>query len=151
MAPSGPPSTPGSVPPPADPEDMEPGGIFNNGAPRAPAEAGEIQPQPGTQDTLVLDPLEGAAHERGRRKRRKKLGIIIDEVKTLSGEEMKAQLSDTTDIVSGLDLAPPTKQLMHWKRTGGSEKLFALPERTLSSKVLLNVSAALRNLRTVVT
>jgi cohesin complex subunit SCC1 len=44
---------------------------------------------------------------------------------------MKAQLSDTTDIVTTLDLAPPTKRLMHWKETGGVEKLFALPGRPL--------------------
>ena len=60
----------------------------------------------------------------------------MDEVKAISGEEMKAQLSDTTDIVTTLDLAPPTKRLMHWKETGGVEKLFALPGRTLNSSPL---------------
>jgi cohesin complex subunit SCC1 len=35
----------------------------------------------------------------------------VDEVKAISGEEMKAQLSDTSDIVTTLDLAPPTKRL----------------------------------------
>ena len=49
---------------------------------------------------------------------------------------MTAQLSDTTDIVTTLDLAPPTKRLMHWKETGGVEKLFALPGRTLKSSPL---------------
>jgi cohesin complex subunit SCC1 len=42
---------------------------------------------------------------------------------------MKLQLSDTSDIISTLDLAPPTKKLMHWKETGGVEKLFSLPAR----------------------
>ena len=60
-----------------------------------------------------------------RTKRKRKL--IVDEVKAIAGEEMKAQLSDTQDIVTTLDLAPPTKRLMHWKETGGVEKLFALP------------------------
>ena len=46
------------------------------------------------------------------------------------------QLSDTTDIVTTLDLAPPTKRLMHWKETGGVEKLFALPGRTLNSQFI---------------
>ena len=41
----------------------------------------------------------------------------MDEVKAISGEEMKAQLRDTTDIVTTLDLAPPTKRLMNWKET----------------------------------
>lgn len=49
---------------------------------------------------------------------------------------MKAQLSDTSDIVTTLDLAPPTKRLMHWKETGGVEKLFALPARAIPARVL---------------
>lgn len=49
---------------------------------------------------------------------------------------MKAQLSDTSDIVTTLDLAPPTKRLMHWKETGGVEKLFALPGRHIPSRVI---------------
>jgi len=40
--------------------------------------------------------------------------LIVDEVKAISGE---AQLSDIIDIVTTLDLAPPTKRLMHWKET----------------------------------
>jgi len=67
-------------------------------------------------------------------KRKRKL--IVDEVKNISGEEMKAQLSDTSDIVTTLDLAPPTKRLMHWKETGGVEKLFALPGRHIPSRVI---------------
>lgn len=51
-------------------------------------------------------------------KAKRKRKLIVDEVKNISGEEMKAQLSDTTDIVTTLDLAPPTKRLMHWKETG---------------------------------
>lgn len=52
---------------------------------------------------------------------------------------MKAQLSDTTDIITTLDLAPPTKRLMHWKETGGVEKLFALPGRSFPARVLFKV------------
>lgn len=47
----------------------------------------------------------------------------MDEIKAIAGEEMKAQLSDTSDIVATLDLAPPTKRLMQFKETGGVEKL----------------------------
>lgn len=56
-------------------------------------------------DSLVLEPIEqqGLGFER-RKKRRKKLGIAIDEMKTLTGEEMKSQLSDTSDIIAELDL-----------------------------------------------
>lgn len=53
---------------------------------------------------------------------------------------MKAQLSDTSDIVTTLDLAPPTKRLMHWKETGGVEKLFALPGHQILSVRLSRVS-----------
>lgn len=43
-------------------------------------------------------------------KAKRKRKLIVDEVKNISGEEMKNQLSDTTDIVTTLDLAPPTKR-----------------------------------------
>lgn len=52
---------------------------------------------------------------------------------------MKNQLSNTTDIVTTLDLAPPTRRLMHWKETGGVEKLFALPARPIPSRSLFKV------------
>lgn len=87
-------------------------------------------------DSLVLEPIEqGLGFER-RKKRRKKLGIIIDEIKTLSGEEMKSQLSDTSDICAELDLAPPSKKLMYLKRTAGIEKLFGNPIITIPSVVI---------------
>ncbi len=73
-----------------------------------------------------------------RHKRKRKL--IVDEVKNISGEEMKSQLSDTTDIVTTLDLAPPTRRLMHWKETGGVEKLFALPGRPIPARSLFRVT-----------
>lgn len=49
---------------------------------------------------------------------------------------MKNQLANTSDIVTTLDLAPPTKRLMFWKETGGVEKLFALPSRELPNTTL---------------
>ena len=73
-------------------------------------------------------------------KAKRKRKLIVDETKNISGEEMKSQLSDTTDIVTTLDLAPPTKRLMHWKETGGVEKLFALPGRSLPARCLFKVS-----------
>lgn len=68
-------------------------------------------------------------------KKRRKRKLIVDEQKGFPGETMKLQLSDTSDIISTLDLAPPTKKLMHWKETGGVEKLFSLPGRSIVSKV----------------
>lgn len=56
---------------------------------------------------------------------------------------MKNQLSNTSDIVTTLDLAPPTRRLMHWKETGGVEKLFTLPARPIPSRVLFKVTGAI--------
>ena len=87
------------------------------------------------EESFALAPVDASAlrgHIRTKRKRK----LIVDEVKAIAGEEMKAQLSDTTDIVTTLDLAPPTKRLMHWKETGGVEKLFALPGRPLHARNL---------------
>ena len=52
---------------------------------------------------------------------------------------MKTQLSDTTDIVGVLELAPPTRRLMHLKETGGIEKLFSLSATSIFSKTLQQV------------
>jgi len=77
------------------------------------------------------------------RKVRKKRRLVIDELKSIASETMKMQLSDTSEIVSTLDLAPPTKKLMHWKETGGVEKLFAFPGRQIVSKKLSRVNTTL--------
>ncbi|XP_050535603.1 double-strand-break repair protein rad21 homolog [Daktulosphaira vitifoliae] len=82
------------------------------------------------EESFALAPVDASAL-RGLPKTKRKRKLIVDEVKNISGEEMKAQLSDTTDIVITLDLAPPTKRLMHWKETGGVEKLFALPGKNI--------------------
>ena len=79
------------------------------------------------EESFALAPVDASAlrgHIRTKRKRK----LIVDEVKAIAGEEMKAQLSDTTDIVTTLDLAPPTKRLMHWKETGPLE-LNAIPDQ----------------------
>ena len=78
----------------------------------------------------------GTTERRTKRKRK----LVIDEQKGIPSETMKMQLSDTSEIIATLDLAPPTKKLMHWKETGGVEKLFALPGRALVSKRVVAVS-----------
>lgn len=159
MADSGPPSTPGgmafgnddidNIQGPFDSmRDMETGGEDHapstNGDSRLGPIPEEDQEQPSAADnsqvpdSMVLDPINQDAQGLiPRRKRRRRLGIIVDEVKTLSGEEIKAQLSDTKDIVTALDLAPPTKQLMEVKRSANVEKLFNQPECQILSKVLI--------------
>ena len=78
----------------------------------------------------------GMKETRQRRKRK----LIVDEMKELAGDVIKSQLKDTSDIISTLDLAPPTKKLMLWKETGGAEKLFCLPARQHTSIFILSVS-----------
>ncbi len=58
---------------------------------------------------------------------------------------MKIQMQDTSEIVTQLDLAPPTKRLMHMKETGGLDKLFTLPGRAIPSRILQRMFT--RNLR----
>lgn len=91
------------------------------------------------EESFALAPVDASAL-RGLPKTKRKRKLIVDEVKNISGEEMKAQLSDTTDIVITLDLAPPTKRLMHWKETGGVEKLFALPGKNIPAIPMAKVS-----------
>lgn len=90
------------------------------------------------EESFALAPVDASAL-RGFQKTKRKRKLIVDEVKNISGEEMKAQLSDTSDIVTTLDLAPPTKRLMHWKESGGVEKLFALPSRHIPARTLFKV------------
>ncbi|XP_071964786.1 double-strand-break repair protein rad21 homolog [Antedon mediterranea] len=87
------------------------------------------------EEAFALEPLDvtGVKETRHRRKRK----LIVDEVKELAGDIIKAQLKDTSDIVTTLDLAPPTKKLMLWKETGGAEKLFVLPGRLHAVETIL--------------
>lgn len=73
-------------------------------------------------------------------KAKRKRKLIVDSVKELDSKTIRAQLSDYSDIVTTLDLAPPTKKLMMWKETGGVEKLFSLPAQPLWNNRLLKVS-----------
>ena len=84
----------------------------------------------------------GGVEKKGKRKRK----LIVDEQKGIPSETMKRQMSDTQDIVTTLDLAPPTKKLMHRKETGGGnpgtgsvEQLFGRPGRPIISKALSGV------------
>ena len=73
-------------------------------------------------------------------KAKRKRKLIVDSVKELDSKTIRAQLSDYSDIVTTLDLAPPTKKLMMWKETGGVEKLFSLPAQPLWNGRLLKVA-----------
>lgn len=87
------------------------------------------------EESFALAPVDASALK-GVTKAKRKRKLIVDEVKNISGEEMKSQLANTSDIITTLDLAPPTKRLMYWKDTGGVEKVFALCSRDIKARVL---------------
>jgi cohesin complex subunit SCC1 len=96
------------------------------------------------EESFALAPVEASALKGERRKRKRKL--IVDEIKAITGEGMKAQLSDSADIVTTLDIAPPTKRLMHWKETGGVDELFNLPGRKIKARlIVLDYQGNLKN------
>lgn len=87
------------------------------------------------EEAFALEPLDITTVPGTERKGKRKRKLIVDEQKGIPSETMKLQLSDCTDIVTSLDLAPPTKKLMLWKETGGVEKVFVLPGRPQGCKV----------------
>ena len=72
-----------------------------------------------------------------RPKRRRKL--LVDEQKGIDSQSMKEQLIQTNDIVTTLDLAPPTLKLMLWKDSGSVDKLFTNSGRIMQCKALQKV------------
>ena len=82
------------------------------------------------ENAFVLEPLEIQNKDVRVKKKRK---LVIDENIKIQAAIMKAQMEDTGDITTQLDLAPPSKKLMIWKETGNVEKLFSLPGRQSSS------------------
>jgi len=81
--------------------------------------------------------VSGVTVERRPKRRRK---LMVDDQKGIDSQSMKEQLIQTNDIVTTLDLAPPTLKLMSWKESGSVDKLFALPGRVLPNKSLQKVS-----------
>lgn len=143
-----PPTDAEAMPPPAPPEPEPPRPMDveepptpepPSPRPRAPSPAlDHTTLLHNDEESFALAPVD-ATVLKGITKTKRKRKLIVDEVKNISGEEMKNQLSNTSDIVTTLDLAPPTRRLMHWKETGGVEKLFTLPARQIPSTVLFKV------------
>ncbi|KAM4650103.1 double-strand-break repair protein rad21-like protein 1 [Amazona ochrocephala] len=75
-------------------------------------------------DGFVLEPLDAAAvTQRKKNKRKRKLFVDVD--KELTCYVMYNQMNNCTDIMATLDLAPPTKKTMLWKKSGGVDKLLS--------------------------
>ncbi|CAL8289498.1 unnamed protein product [Merluccius merluccius] len=91
---------------------------------------------PNEEEAFALEPIDITVKETKAKRKRK---LIVDSVKELDSKTIRAQLSDYSDIVTTLDLAPPTKKLMMWKETGGVEKLFSLPAQPLWNARLLKM------------
>lgn len=66
-----------------------------------------------------------------KKKGKRKRCLIVDQAKELSNDSLRGQISDFSDLVVTVDLAPPTRQLMLWKESGGADKLFAQPCSTV--------------------
>ncbi|XP_053717873.1 double-strand-break repair protein rad21 homolog A-like [Synchiropus splendidus] len=144
-----PPAVPGSVMMPQDHgDDDEDFDALSAGAPDSP-DSGPAEPLPAMidqteqtnlahneEETFALEPIDITVKETKAKRKRK---LIVDSVKELDSKTIRAQLSDYSDIVTTLDLAPPTKKLMMWKETGGVEKLFSLPAQPLWNNRLLKM------------
>uniref|UniRef100_A0AAQ6AIM1 Rad21/Rec8-like protein N-terminal domain-containing protein n=1 Tax=Amphiprion ocellaris TaxID=80972 RepID=A0AAQ6AIM1_AMPOC len=142
-----PPAVAESVMMPQDHEDDD-FDALSAGAPDSP-DSGPTEPLPAMTDqteqtalvhneeeTFALEPIDITVKETKAKRKRK---LIVDSVKELDSKTIRAQLSDYSDIVTTLDLAPPTKKLMMWKETGGVEKLFSLPAQPLWNSRLLKM------------
>nr|XP_023659981.1 double-strand-break repair protein rad21-like protein 1 isoform X4 [Paramormyrops kingsleyae] len=75
------------------------------------------------EEAFALEPvsvLSSTERKRGKAKRR----LLVDSVKELSNEAIRSQIGDCSDLLLPLSIAPPTRQLMEWKMTGGVHRLF---------------------------
>jgi cohesin complex subunit SCC1 len=123
-----------------------------------PTVGGEVQPAKKAKTNLDADKtlienaeeeedkenIDGEAVEKNagkekqiRTRRRRKL--IIDEVKEIDSATMKAQLVDTTGILSILELAPPTRKIMQLKESVDVNKLFSMTSRTIHCRAVQKV------------
>lgn len=66
--------------------------------------------QVNEEESFALAPIDSIVVKGLNNKSKRKRKLIVDEIKNISGDEMKNQLANTTDIVTTLDLAPPTKR-----------------------------------------
>ncbi|XP_035511965.1 double-strand-break repair protein rad21-like protein 1 [Morone saxatilis] len=82
------------------------------------------------EKAFALEPVAitpNSERKKGKRKRK----LVVDQTKELTNESIRDQLSDYSDLVVPLDMAPPTLQLMQWKENGGADKLFSRPCSTV--------------------
>ncbi|KAL2296983.1 hypothetical protein Nmel_015035 [Mimus melanotis] len=73
------------------------------------------------EEAFVLEPVDTAVTQRKKKQRKRKL--LVDAEKELSCHTIYKQLTNCSDLLATLDLAPPTKKTMMWKEWGGVDKL----------------------------
>ncbi|NXM83768.1 RD21L protein, partial [Oenanthe oenanthe] len=78
------------------------------------------------EEGFVLEPVDDTAVTQRKKKQRKRK-LLVDAEKELSCQTFYKQLTNCTDLLATLDLAPPTKKTMMWKEWGGVDKLLFLP------------------------
>ncbi|NWW16947.1 RD21L protein, partial [Falcunculus frontatus] len=76
------------------------------------------------EEGFVLEPVDDTAVTQRKRKQRKRK-LLVDVEKELSCNTIYKQLTNCTDLLATLDLAPPTKKTMMWKELGGVDKLLS--------------------------
>lgn len=102
-----------------------------------------LKPQNGFRIGQIFF-FSSANSEKKRGKRKRKL--IVDQNKELSDAAIREQISDFSDLVATMDLAPPTLQLMLWKESGGAHRLFVQPCTSIVAPQMIEVSECSRRL-----
>ncbi|XP_058706566.1 double-strand-break repair protein rad21-like protein 1 [Poecile atricapillus] len=73
---------------------------------------------------FLLEPVDDTAVTQRKKKQRKRK-LMVDVENELSCHTIYKQLNDCTDLLTTLDLAPPTKKAMMWKEWGAVDKLLS--------------------------
>ncbi|NXG59721.1 RD21L protein, partial [Hemiprocne comata] len=79
---------------------------------------------PREEEGFVLEPVDDTGVTQRKKKKRKRK-LLVDVEKELSCKAIYNQLNNCTDILAMLDLAPPTKKTMMWKKSGGVDQLLS--------------------------
>ncbi|XDV48487.1 hypothetical protein PO909_017892 [Leuciscus waleckii] len=85
-----------------------------------------------TETTFLVNAEEGFAlapvavtPSPTRKRMTRKRKLVIDRSKELTDDAIRVQLADSSDLLTPLEIAPPTRQLMEWRANGGVKQLFS--------------------------
>ncbi|KAM9475624.1 double-strand-break repair protein rad21-like protein 1 [Clarias gariepinus] len=111
-----------ATPPPTaiNPTALEPSIATSEALPETPT-LNETTLLENAEEGFALEPVEVTQKKKGSKKRK----LVVDHLKELSNEAIRAQLADYSELLAPLDIAPPTRQLMDWKENGGVDYLFS--------------------------